>query len=131
MILSQRGRCLESLSNRVEPAVSLSKGRTLLPDERESLRCLLSLRLSRTGGGARPHIVRGLTKSSSPTSPNRTPTLLTTSSKFPHTARPLYYVTLSSLPLPVRLALPSPASLPCVRFSTDELISPKPKLSAT
>src|SRR5438132_10612447 len=131
MILSQRGRCLGSLSNRAEPALGLSKGRTLLSDKRENLQCLLGLRLSRTGGGARPHIVRGLMKLLSPTSPNRTPTPPTTSSKSLPTARRSYYVTSSSSLSPAVLALPSPASSPCARFSTDELTSPRPKPSAT
>src|SRR5436309_14125099 len=121
MIWSPAVRSSESSSNHV--------GRTLLSDQVGNLQCLLSLRLSRTGGGARPHIVRGLTKLWSPTSPSRIPTQLTTSSKFPHTARPLFYVTLWNLHSPVGLALPSPVSSPCAPFSTDALISPRPKLS--
>ncbi len=71
------------------------------------------------------------TKSSSPTSPSRTPTPPTTSSKSPPTARPSFCATLSSSPSPAAPASPSPASSPCAPFSTDASISPRPKPSAT
>src|SRR5438876_12090552 len=123
MIWSPAVRSSESSSNHV--------GRTLLSDPVGNLQCLLSLRLIRTGGGARPHIVRGLTKLWSPTLPSPTLTPLTTSSKFPHTARPLFYVTWWNLHLLAARVLRSPARSPCVRFSTDELTSLQPKLYST
>src|SRR6266496_485871 len=123
MILSPGGRCLESSSNH--------GSRTFLPYQQESLQCLLGLlRLSRTGGGARPQTVRGSMKLSSSTLPSRIPTRRTTSSRSPPTGLPSSSATLWNSHLPAGHVLPSPASSPCAHFSMDVLILPRPKPSA-